>query len=66
MVMQGYLTLAEAIGKYNGIISLGYLTRLVRTGTIEGERVGHQWIVKEESLINWLVQKGKVTQPAAI
>jgi excisionase family DNA binding protein len=62
MGLQGYLPLSEAIRKYQGI-SLGYLSRLVRNGIIEGERVGNQWLVKEDSLINWLVHRGKLTPP---
>jgi excisionase family DNA binding protein len=55
-MLQGYLTLSQAIRKYEGV-SLGHLTRLVRTGVIEGEKIGSQWVVKEESLKTWLEKK---------
>lgn len=57
-----YLTLSQAIRKYNGI-SLSYLTRMVKSGEIEGDRQGYQWIVKEESLKAWLAAHGKL-QPS--
>ena len=57
-MFQGYLTLSQAIRKYEGV-SLGHLTRLVRTGVIEGEKIGTQWVVKEESLKTWLEKKDR-------
>ena len=61
-MLEGYLTLSQAIRKYEGI-SLGHLTRLVRTGVIEGEKMGSQWIVKEESLKSWLEKKEQPGTP---
>ena len=58
-MLEGYMILADAIRKYNGI-SLGHMTRLLNSGTLEGQKIGSQWVVKEESLRNWLISKGKL------
>ncbi|MFA7302318.1 MAG: hypothetical protein WC030_01040, partial [Candidatus Paceibacterota bacterium] len=43
--------------------SADYLSRLVRSGEVEGTRVGRSWLIGRESLLTLLKEKGKNQRP---
>ena len=52
-----YITVAEA-SKRAGL-SMRHLARLLRDGTIEGIKPGHDWLVKPSAVMEYLRQERK-------
>src|SRR5680860_507980 len=55
--MPDFLTLKEA-SKHTGY-NQDYLGQLVRTGKIDGHKVGKSWVVEKPSLVDYLASTGK-------
>ena len=55
--VEGYILVKDAAAAtgYNP----EYLRRLLRNGTLEGQRIGWSWFIRKESLHKWLQEESK-------